>query len=134
MKKIEKEVVTKVVEGYEAMDGTMFEEQEECLKYEKSARGILKARLKKLVIKEGVEDSIYGTGSCENETWVVKPESEADIDTIKQFFYLGGGKEEYLPKDLDGQVGKIVLVTNCYDDYVWLDTFEALTKRIMGEE
>lgn len=134
MKKIEKEVVTKVVEGYEAMDGTMFADQEECKKYEQSAKGVLRGRLKKITIKTELECNIFNSGG-ENEVWVTKPQSEADIDTIRQLYYLGGGREEYLPKNLDEQVGKIVFVTfAAYDENdVWLDTMEALMERIMGE-
>lgn len=133
MKKIEKEVVTKVVEGYMAMDGTMFQEQEECAKYEQSARGVLRGRVKKLVFNEGTEDCILFTGSPDNKVWVCRPMTEEDIDAIKQLYMLCGGREEQLLR-LDGQVGKVVLVTWDYEDeYMWFDTLEALTSRIMGE-
>lgn len=133
MKKIEKEVVTKVVEGYEAMDGTMFYDEEQCKKYEQSAIGIIKGRVKKFVINEGTECGLLGTGSDENTVWVCKPTTEADIDAIKQMYNLYGGRAEYLPS-LDNQVGKVVLVTFGYDEYMWTDTLESLTKRIMGDK
>ena len=134
MKKIEKEVVTKVIEGYEAMDGTMFQDQEECKKYEQSAKGVLKGRVKKLVFNEGTEDEILFTGSCDNKVWVCRPMTQDDVDTIKQLYMLCGGREEFLPR-LDGQAGKVVLVTWDYDgDYMWFDSLEELTRRIMGDK
>lgn len=119
---------------YEAMDGTQFEDKDECLAYERSAKGVIKGRVRKLVINEGNECGLLNTGNDENTVWVVKPKTDADVDAIKQLYNVYGGRTEYLPF-LDDQVGKVVLLTFSYDDEdMWLDTFEALTKRIMGEE
>jgi len=127
------EKVEKVV-GFEAMDGTRFSTQEECVKYEQSAKGVLKGRLMNLAINYGNEDSIYGTGCCDNATLVIKPKSVADIDLIHQFFLLSDGREDFFPKDLDKQIDKIIFVNIGYDDdYVWIDTMDALMARIMGD-
>lgn len=133
MKKIE--IKSEVVNyKWESMDGTQFDDKEECIAYERSAKGVIKGRVKKLVVTEGSECDILNAGSDENDVWVAKPKTEADLDAIRQMYNLYGGRSEYLPI-LDGQVGKLVIITLSYDDAdMWIDTFEALTKRILGEK
>lgn len=140
MKKVEREITTKELVGYEAIDGTMFPNEEECIKYEKSARGVLVGRIADFTVNKGLECDIFKMG-VDNEVWVTMPRDEKDIDTIKQLYHLDGcwkkeHKEEYFKQiDLDNQVGKVVFVAfSEYDDEVWLDTMQAMMDRIMGTD
>lgn len=86
MKQIEIENVTKVTK-YEAIDGTVFSFKEDCIRYEESAKCVLLSKYKKLVVKEVVEDTLYKTGSDENNLDIVSLKEEKDIDVVMQLFY-----------------------------------------------
>lgn len=73
---------------YEAADGTRFESREECQKYEKSAKGVIKARFKKLVVYKDTECNILGTGSDDFTLYGVRLSEEKDKDTILQLYLL----------------------------------------------
>lgn len=139
MKKIEREITTKELVGYEAFDGTMFQSEEECSKYEGSAVGVLIGRIMKFTVKKGAEYDIFdGIGCSDTEVYVARPRDEKDIDTIKQLYELRGyakDKEEYYRAlKLDEQVGKIIFVSVGYDGDMWLSTMDALVANIMGNK
>lgn len=73
---------------YIANDGTEFQDKEECKKYEESAEGVLMAKIKHLVVKDISEEEFWGFGSCDNTVWVIKAESQEDVDTIMQAYFL----------------------------------------------
>lgn len=73
---------------YEAIDGTRFNSREECLRYEESAKGVLKARLMELVEYSDSEDNILGAGSEENTLYGVKLKVKEDKDVVLQLFFL----------------------------------------------
>ena len=64
MKPIEIEKVTKVTH-YEAIDGTTFTTEEECVKYEDTAKCVLLTKYKPLVKRTASECDIFNTGSDE---------------------------------------------------------------------
>ena len=88
MKTVEK--ITEIKETfYKATDGTLFEEREECLKYESSARCVLLTRYENLVIKTLSEGEIFGcTGSDDYEIDICKVKDDRDIDIILQLHKL----------------------------------------------
>lgn len=87
MKEVTKE--RKVLDTlYEAVDGTRFDSKEECLRYENSAKGVLKAKLMKLVDYSDSEDNILGAGSEENTLYGVKLKEEKDKDIVLQLYLL----------------------------------------------
>ena len=51
MKKLEKDLITKYT-VFQAVDGTEFSQKEECEKYEESALGVLRGKIKRLTICE----------------------------------------------------------------------------------
>ena len=139
MKKIEREITTKELVGYEATDGTMFQSEEECAKYEGSAVGVLMGRIMKFTVNKGTEYDIFdGIGCGDTEVYVVRPRDEKDIDTVKQLFELRGYAKEkaeyYKGLKLDEQVGKIIFVSVGYDGDMWLSTMDALIANIMGDK
>lgn len=87
MEIIKREHITYTNE-YEALDGTIFSSEEECIKYENSAAFVLKSRYKKLVIKETDEWNLFKFGSEDEFIDVIKLQSEKDIDLVLQLNYL----------------------------------------------
>lgn len=87
MKKIQKERVS-YYDVYVANDGTEFNSQEECQKYDNSALGVVRARYEKLVVKTKTEDDILGIGSCEVVVKILRIKSEDDVNTVMQMFLL----------------------------------------------
>ena len=86
MKEIRKDyTVAKIY--YEANDGTLFNEENECKKYEESALGILNYKVSLLRVGEkdiSCWDVMYGYE--DNICIAFKPESHADCDTILQWY------------------------------------------------
>lgn len=113
---------------YVAADGTEFDDPNECAKYDKSAVGVLKGRVKAMAIKDTNEEDIFSCGSSENRVLVCVPKNQEDIDTIKQLIFATGGNKSYADK-VDGYINKVVLVFFCYDDYIYVDTVDNVVLR-----
>lgn len=89
MKEIQKEVVIKRYDTmFVANDGTEFTTKEECKKYEETAKCILLAKYRPLVIKSSDEFSLFGFGSEDNVIEVVKMNSQSDMDLVLQNLLL----------------------------------------------
>lgn len=94
MKPIEIEKVTKVTH-YEAIDGTTFTTEEECVKYEDTAKCVLLTKYKPLVKRTASECDIFNTGSDEYMIDILQYlSSESDIDILIQLhkLYCSGRK------------------------------------------
>jgi hypothetical protein len=89
------EVVKKSITKYEANDGTQFDDKQECQIYEKSARGMLLAKYKKLVTKTISEYALFNLGNEDDEYDLVSLTKESDIDLIMQIYYLHNGNGDY---------------------------------------
>lgn len=87
MKEIKKENITYTI-IYEAVDGTQFYTEEECAEYEKSAAGVLWTRIEKLIVDRKNEYELFHAGCEYNDVLALKIESQKDIDTIMQLFYI----------------------------------------------
>ena len=88
MKPIEIEKVTKVTR-YEAIDGTTFTTEEECVKYEDTAKCVLLTKYKPLVKRTVSECDIFNTGSDEYMIDILQYlSSESDIDILIQLHKL----------------------------------------------
>lgn len=89
MKEIKQEVQkVEYITKYEATDGTLFDNADECRKYENSACAVLLTRYKNLVTNKFYEDDLFGVGSCDYEVEVVKVTNSEDIDLILQLLIL----------------------------------------------
>lgn len=73
---------------YEALDGTQFDFKEDCEKYEKSALGVLRGRLEKLIVGRAEDAWNLMGGADEHRIIAVKPEKETDVDLILHWFYM----------------------------------------------
>ena len=96
MKPIEIEKVTKVTH-YEAIDGTTFTTEEECVKYEDTAKCVLLTKYKPLVKRTASECDIFNTGSEEYMVDILQYlSSESDIDILIQLnrLYYSGRKSD----------------------------------------
>lgn len=88
MKKVQKEI-KKHITVYEAVDGTEFNSEEECKKYEESAKCVLMTRYNKLVVKTCSEYDVFNYIGSEDEVVdIVKINSLSDIDTILKLIAL----------------------------------------------
>lgn len=87
MEKIQKEVKNYVT-VYVANDGTEFKNAEECEKYEKTAKAVVLAKYKALVVKTTDECRAFLVGCDDNIVEIVKVETPADADTILQAYIL----------------------------------------------
>ena len=83
---------TKTVEeiiGYEAEDGTMFKEKEECVKYEATAKAVIYDRFKQLIVDEPfLECHIwerFGYGGEEFQLAVIEIKNEDDLNALNMF-------------------------------------------------
>lgn len=73
---------------YEAADGTRFNDQEECRKYENSAMGVVKSKIKSLVVEEGLDAWELMGGYDDHSVTAVKLTKPAHADLLKQFMLL----------------------------------------------
>lgn len=134
MKEIKKEIVRTEYEYiYVANDGTEFRSEEECRNYEESARGMLFAKYRKLVVESMSEEDLFGHGSCDNLYNIVKVETQTDADLLLQIVLF---ENRYLQEDeykdrLDTFMSRInralfeqdfLFVARGYeDDSFWID-------------
>lgn len=90
MKSVSKEV-TNTIYGWEAIDGTFFDNKEECQKYENSAKTVILAKYNKLVVKSSSEEEFFYLGCSDNTVDVVKISKYSDINVILQLYTLING-------------------------------------------
>lgn len=111
---------------YVAVDGTEFEDMNECERYDKSAMGVVKGRVKQLAVKVTDEWAAVG-GDSDHEVWIVVPKTPEDVAAIRQLLVLYGNNN--LSDELEEQVGKVVYLMWNYDgDYMWFKTLESIVK------
>lgn len=78
---------------YEASDGTIFNNPEECKTYERTAYCVLASKLHNIAIEDITKVfTEYFEGSDENEYSLIIPHSTEDIDTINQVWLMFGGR------------------------------------------
>ena len=87
MKKLEKDLITKYT-VFQAVDGTEFSQKEECEKYEESALGVLRGKIKKLTVCEPQDAWTLMGGYDDHKVIAIKAQTEDDIDIILQWYYL----------------------------------------------
>lgn len=81
MKQIEKtRTITEI--KYQAIDGTEFDNRDECIKYDNTALAIMMSRYKPLVVKSISEWELYGTGCDDNICDIVRLNEDSDVDIL----------------------------------------------------
>lgn len=122
MKKIEKTVkVERTDVMFEAVDGTIFNDMDQCAVYEKSAKCAIRAALNDIVVVH-TDGDVFPGGNSDQEVFVVKPMTDDDIKTVRQFEALIGLKwdEKYSCKTSNDDKGKLLILTVGYDED-WID-------------
>lgn len=148
MKPIEIEKVTKVTR-YEAIDGTTFTTEEECVKYEDTAKCVLLTKYKPLVKRTASECDIFNTGSDEYMIDILQYlSSESDIDILIQLHKLYCSSRKFNDDFYDKMRSKlekclknrdIVLIGrgteyDGYDNFYILTTLQDITDNITKGE
>ena len=84
---------------YQATDGTEFRDKVECEKYEQTAHAVVRTKFLKLVVEESSEYDFFGVGCDDNTTYAIKMNSQEDVDTVLQLYYLD---QPYVLRDEEG--------------------------------
>ena len=87
MKEVRKETVT-LYTVYEAVDGTEFRDKAECEKYEKSAKGMLRDKLQKIILDDTHNCWDVMGGEEDFVCLALAPKTQEDVDVILQNYYL----------------------------------------------
>lgn len=112
MKAIIEEKIVKETVGYEAIDGKIFKDAEECRKYENTCKAVLMAEYKPLVKGWLSEYYLYETGGEEYGWDIVEIKSAQDLEAVNKVLKYYHNEAKIIPFDY---IGKIILVTNGYD-------------------
>ena len=123
---------------YIAEDGTIFNNKEECEKYEKSALFVVSNKLKRLNTKETYINDFNDEGSCDCELEIFDVQTEEDLNNLRRYLYLKAITNGATEKDIkdaftsdDGKrenyvfdnvtIGHEVMVFWSYDkDWFWV--------------
>ena len=99
MKVIKKERPnTQTYYEYEALDGTIFNDKDECKKYDESALGLLNYKVSLLKVgKKDMDCWDLCCGCDDHKCFALKPELPEDKDTILQWYL---GHHHYLLNDV----------------------------------
>ena len=123
---------------YIAEDGTIFNNKEECEKYEESALFVVSNKLKRLNTKETYINDFNDEGSCDCEFEIFDIQTEEDLNNLRRYLYLkaitngatekgikdaftsdDGKRENYVFDNVT--IGHEVLVFWSYDkDWFWV--------------
>ena len=134
-----KKTVEKIVRvEYIAEDGTIFNNEEECEKYEELALFVASNKLKRLNTKETYINDFNDEGSCDCELEIFDVQTEEDLNNLRRYLYLkaitngatekgikgaftsdDGKRENYVFDNVT--IGHEVLVFWSYDkDWFWV--------------
>lgn len=126
MKKIQREVVTKsYVDVFIANDGTEFKNQDECEKYDDSAKGVLLAKYAPMVVSKTNEYALFGVGCEDNPVEIVRLKTQEDADIVLQLLILESpylNDEDYKVRrekvlhHLNSAIGDFLLIGRGYDE------------------
>ena len=97
MKEVTKEKVQKYT-VYQAVDGTEFNDIKECKQYEESALGVLRGKLKPLIVNDQYTCWALLGGYEDHKCLAIKMNTEQDINIVLQNYYLDN---PWLLKDID---------------------------------
>ena len=73
---------------YIAEDGTIFNNKEECEKYEESALFVVSNKLKRLTTKETYINDFNDEGFCDCELEIFDVQTEEDLNNLRRYLYL----------------------------------------------
>ena len=124
MKKIKE--TREVVVSYEAFDGTRFDNEDECKKYESTAEAVITKAFYDLITRESgkpIDDTLfaeceiwenYGYGSEEFDMAIIEIKNEEELEIANRFYEIKHGTgigREYIGKRI------LVNIGYSYDNY-----------------
>ena len=140
MKEVTKEKVQKYT-VYEALDGTQFSDRAECEKYEQSAKGVIRARVAKLIVGKENEWNLLA-GCDEHEVVGIKMQTGRDVEYVKQFLMIECSWYNNSPVERDKifdimekayDNDDIVLFgINCDGDYYFINCRQTIVDNLMN--
>lgn len=111
-----------VIVGYEALDGTRFQNENECKQYEKSARGAIKAQWQSIAKQQDHYDCLY---ISDDDCIRLIDLNSVERLTIANMYAQSIGMSAPFSDDM---IGKTVAVNTGYDD---CDIFGIYTRQQM---
>ena len=137
-----KEVIKERVQQYrvyEALDGTEFNDKAECEKYDESAKGVIRARISKLIVGKNDAWTLLA-GDEEHDVIGIKMQTRSDLNNVSEFFLLecswyGEAKtteildtieEAYIKNDI------VLFGINCDGDYYWINSRQNIIDNLMN--
>jgi hypothetical protein len=120
MKEITKErTITEKYTVYEAVDGTQFPDQKECLKYEESALGIARGKVQKLFVSTNNDAWTLMGGMSRHKIVAIKFKDITDVNIFLQWLYLEYSWYLYdSQKELKAKTESIVLTAAKKNDII----------------
>lgn len=143
---MEKIKETTYITKYKAIDGTIFISEDECRKYESSAKGVISWRFRKLIISDEYNAWDLLGGDDDHVIFAVEVKSLEDIDVVLHFLFmenswlLSGSDasnkrkafiEDVINKALD-QDGIILFGKNCDGDIYFINSRQNLIDNLMN--
>ena len=131
---------------YQAVDGTVFDNKEECDKYEKSAKGVIFGKLKKLIVNDEYDAWTLLGGYEETTIIAVKLKVPSDKDTLLQALFLenswllsgseGAVKRKTEIESIVEQAYKakdvVLLGQNCDGEYYVINSRQNIINNLLG--
>lgn len=125
MKAVKKEKIVYETE-FVAYDGTIFQDNEECLKYENTARCIIKGNYKKLVSHSSNTLALFNSsvGNAKYIVDFVKPKNQEEANTIMQMLELfgtnGDRERKLIEEALKNNDYLLILIVPWYNNYCYI--------------
>lgn len=137
MKQIKEEKTREIKETftyYEALDGTRFTDSDECIKYEETARCVIKSKVMKLIVSKD-NDAWELLGGVDDHLIVAfRMRDKEDVDNMKKFFLI---EHPYYKDDERAELREkkfsiideafknkdlLLFGINCDDDYYFINS------------
>ena len=122
MKEIKKERTVFDYE-YEAYDGSTFKTKEECIKYEETAKCVIRKKFNDLIEHSSDECSLFNCGSDDYIIDFVKPNTQDAANAIMQMLELYNANDDRARKLIKGaqENSDYLLIGHLYDeDYYYI--------------
>lgn len=123
MKEIKKERTVFDCE-YEAYDGSIFKTKEECIKYEETAKCVIRKKFNDLIEHSSDECSLFNCGSDDYIIDFIKPNTQDAANAIMQMLELYNANDDRARKLIKGAQENsdyLLIGHNSYDeDYYYI--------------
>lgn len=135
MKEITKELIT-CIPYYQAFDGTEFKDEQECIKYEESAAGVLLEKVSHFTLSKDIQNEM--DESTDSLYRAILPTKTEHIDALNQLYFMYGGKNKSDAKFSKSDIFKpILLGIRIWDskiDWLWFYKVEDFVKEVTANK